>query len=546
MKTVFHCRSLSTLFVLLAVSLASAAKKGELPKNATVEQAIDFYIGKKLADEGVSPAGSASDSTLIRRLTLDLVGRIPTTYAAKAFVADKDKKKRLKLIDRLIKTSEFASHQADEFDTMLMFGSGGSLRGYLEKALGKNRPWDQMFRDMILVQDDFAKKNGAAEFIKRRVKDLDKLTNATSVVFFGVNISCAKCHDHPLVQDWKQDHFYGMKSFFNRTFDNGGFIAERSTGIVNFKTTTGQSRKAKLMFLTGKVLTEPKSPDKKALKKEKAMLASFKKKKKQAPLPQFSRRATLVDAAIKDTEKYFLARSIVNHMMARFLGRGLVMPVDQLHSENEPSHPELLQWLAADFVKHKYDLRRLIRGILLTDVYARSSQWDSAADRPEEELFAVGQLRALTPRQYAYSLRLGAANPDQFQPVQKNKKKQDVTARLKNVRNQANGLVSHFEQPRYDDFQISVDEALVMTNGKSIRDNLLNEGGDRLIGKLKKLKSSKEKITTAVWSVMSRAPEKEELAVLTKYLESRKDRQAAALRQLVWALLSSSECRFNH
>jgi len=529
------------LFVVCPPVLA--AKKSPLAKDAAVEQAIDHFISQKLGQAGISPVAQASDATLVRRITLDLAGRIPTTHSARSYVQDKAKQKRTKLIDRLMASPEFARHQADEFDTMLMFGSGGSLRGYLQAAFDKNRPWDKVFRDIVLVQDPFAKKNGAGEFIKKRVKDLDKLANAASIVFFGVNISCAKCHDHPLVDDWKQDHFYGMKSFFSRTFDNGGQIAERSVGQVNFKTTSGKSRKAKLMFLTGQVFKEPPPLDKKARNKEKAMLASFKKKKKQPPLPKFSRRASLVKAALSDTDRYFFARSLVNHILARFLGRGLVMPVDQLHSENEPSHPELLKWLAVDFVKHKYDVRRLVRGILLSQTYARSSQWDSAAARPDEKLFAVAQLRPMSPRQYAFSLKLGTTNPDRFEPT---KNAKEMVTRLKGVLSASRGLVGLFEQPRYGGFQISVDEALVMTNGKKIRTDLLNEGNDRLLGKLRKLKTADEKITAAVWALMARPPESSELKLLKQYLDSRKGRQAAAMRQLVWALLSSSECRFNY
>src|SRR5204862_8154405 len=89
------------------------------------------------------------------------------------------------------------------------------------------------------------------------MKDLDRLTNEVSVLFFGVNISCAQCHDHPLVHDWKQDHYYGMKSFFARTYEAGQFLAERDVGVVQFKTTKNVTKNASLMFLTGKVVDAP-------------------------------------------------------------------------------------------------------------------------------------------------------------------------------------------------------------------------------------------------------------------------------------------------
>src|SRR5262249_19108703 len=150
---------------------------------------------------------------------------------------------------------------------------------------------------------------------------------------------------------------------------------------VSFKTVEGKSRDAKLMFLTGAVIDEPPSeePDDKAKKEEKSRIEELKKKKEPPPPPSYSRRAALVEAALGDEQQAFFAKAIVNQLFNRFLGRGLVMPVDQMHSENPPSHPELLAWLAQDLQSHGFALNRLIRGIVLSDAYARSSQWHSAA-----------------------------------------------------------------------------------------------------------------------------------------------------------------------
>ena len=108
-----------------------------------------------------------------------------------------------------------------------MYPDGGNLRDYLKKTVAENRSWDQIFRDLMLAEQGADSTTGASAFVRARLNDVDKMTNEVSVRFFGVNISCAQCHDHPLVNDWKQDHYFGMKSFFSRTFENGGFIAER-------------------------------------------------------------------------------------------------------------------------------------------------------------------------------------------------------------------------------------------------------------------------------------------------------------------------------
>ena len=174
---------------------------------------VDHYIDETLRKEAIKAAPTADDATLVRRLTLDLAGRIPTAAESRAYVESTDPDKRARLVDRLMASPGFVRHQATELDTMLMAGSKGSLRDYLVKAVGENRPWDRIFRELMLPDQTDKVQKVAAEYLRQRVKDLDRLTAEVSSTFFGVNISCAQCHDHPLVRDWKQDHFYGMKAF---------------------------------------------------------------------------------------------------------------------------------------------------------------------------------------------------------------------------------------------------------------------------------------------------------------------------------------------
>src|SRR4029079_13830095 len=123
-------------------------------------------------------------------------------------------------------------------------------------ALAANKPWDRIFRELMLPDEADPAMKGAADFIRARVADTDKLTNDVSVAFFGVNVSCAQCHDHPLVKDWTQDHFYGMKAFLVRTYDAGGSLAERAFGQVKYKANKGPEKLAPMMFLTGAKLDD--------------------------------------------------------------------------------------------------------------------------------------------------------------------------------------------------------------------------------------------------------------------------------------------------
>ena len=112
-----------------------------------------------------------------------------------------DRDKLARLVDRLMASPAFVRHQATELDTMLMAGAQGkgSLREYLVRAVGENRPWDRIFRELMLPDQTDKQQKAAAVYLRQGLNDLDRLTAEVSSTFFGVNISCAQCHDHPLV-----------------------------------------------------------------------------------------------------------------------------------------------------------------------------------------------------------------------------------------------------------------------------------------------------------------------------------------------------------
>ena len=540
------CRGwrLSLMFALAASLVCPCAADELLPPEKPVEEAIDFYVEARLAKDGVAAASQAGDANLLRRTMLDLVGRIPTAAEAKAYGTSTDANKRTALIDRLMASPAFVRQQAAELDALLMRGTNQSLQEYVTASVEKNVPWDQMFREMVIGQEGDAEQKGAIKFIRSRANDTDKLTADASVLFFGVNVSCAKCHDHPLVPTWTQEHYYGMKSFFSRTYDVGEFIGEKEYGIVNYKTVQGESKDARLMFLTGEVLTEPESkePDENAKKEEKKQIEELKKSKQAPPAAAYSRRARLVEIGLKEGSQAYFARAIVNQLWYRLMGRGLVMPLDQMHDQNAPSHPDLLAWLARDMQAHKYDLRRLIRGIVLSKAYSRTSEWDGSKARPSDELFAIAIVRPLTPWQYGTSLRVAAASPDFF-PA--DLKEDELDNRIKQMEGAGRNIAGSLEFPG-EDFQVSVDEALLFSNSDKVKNELLRDGKEMLPTKLAEIKERREAMETAIWNIYSRPPVDEELTALEQFLHKHEDQPAQAWKQAVWAMLTSGECRFNY
>jgi hypothetical protein len=545
---------LQRLFSLafLALGCGAALVRAEqpsqlLPAGRPIEQAIDHYIDERLKAEKVTPAPAAPDAEVLRRLSLDLDGRIPTIVELDAYLANGDPKKKVQLVDRLIASPCFARHQMQEF-AALLHGNGETaskgikrtpLTGYLQKSFADNKPWDRIFRDVMLPDDADPKKQGSGEFLKSRIKDVNRLTIDVSTTFFGVNVSCAQCHDHPHVPAWTQDLFYGMKGFFARTFENGGILAEYEAGVVKYVPNKGKEKVAPVMFISGKKLDMPNVREPNGAEKKKAQerISEAKKTKKTPALPTVSARVKLVETALEPGQRDIFARAVVNRLWYRFYGRGLVMPLDQMHLLNPPSHPELLDWLARDLVEHQYDLRRLVRGMVLSNAYARSSRWQGSL--PPEKLFAIALARPLTPMQMGFSLRLATSDPQALPAAPA-----ELEKRLEAIERSGDGLANFFPRPA-ENFQVGVSEAMLFANNPSIQKDLLEAGGS-LVTRLMLVKELEKRAELAVRSVLSRPAQANELKALTEYLRRREDRPAAGCQQVVWALLTSAEFRFNH
>jgi hypothetical protein len=216
------------------------------------------------------------------------------------------------------------------------------------------------------------------------------------------------------------------------------------------------------------------------------------------------------------------------------------MPVDQMHSENPGSHPELLAWLSEDLVTHGFDLKRLMRGLVMSRTYSRDSVWDhSGQTRPDDELFAVGRTRLLTPYQFAAALRVATLDPES---ISKRVTPEERDKRLEQAAQSGRSLSNKFEMPR-EDLQLSVSESLFLSNNKQLRNELLGKG---LVERLTQMKDDSAAIDLAFQSVLLRQPDSDERAATLAYVGARSDRRRQAYEQIVWSLLASTEFRFNY
>ena len=544
-RTMLHAGRWLVVIVTLGWSLVSRAAD-LLPPDRPMAEVIDHYIDAKLKQACVTPAPQAEEATLVRRLTLDLNGRIPGPGEVRAYLESTDPQKWAQLVQRLMASPWYVRHAATEFNTMLRgrYLDGPDLRRYLLVALEENRPWNQMLHEIMGGTED---PQNPEAFVLRRLKDRDVLTRDVSSIFFGINITCCQCHTHPYVDTLSQDYFFGMKAFFSRSYDFHGRLLEKQYGDrMEYKDTEGETHDVKLMFLTGTTVDVPAVdvPDLgKAIKEENKRIDELKKRFKKTkrrygqefpPNPSFSYRKQLVDLAGRPESQELLARSIINRLWYRFYGYGLVMLVDQMHSENPPSHPELLQWLARDLIAKNFDLRPLVQGLVSSPAYSRSSHWEQV-NPPAPELFAVANLRLLTPMQFGISQRLASDPAAMAQAASLSGEEFDKQVRQWESEAQRS-FGSIIEQPR-DGLQISAVEALTLSNNADILKML----GGRLVSELMKIDDRGQQVDSAVWSVLTRPPTPREAELLTGYLADQSTLSAAERARIEQAAATHRE-----
>jgi hypothetical protein len=501
------------LLALAAASLVTPASAAAPPPADTapaLAQSIDRVLADHWKKESVTPASVADDVTLLRRVTLDLAGRVPTPAELDAF-ADRSADRFASAVRRLTCGPEFAAHFATVLDELIQGRTtGDAFAGYLRRALNARKGWDVVFREVMVGPWTDEDRKPARLFLERRARDLDVLTVDVTRAFFGVDVSCARCHNHPLVKDWKREHYYGMAAFLVRTTGGKGNVGEKLDGEAKFAGKDGKERVVPMMFLSGKTLQDPPRP--------------------KSPKERFSRRDALVRLALE--EKHFFARAFVNRVWEYLLGRGLVDPPDQMHSANPASVPALLDHLADDFVANGHDVSRLVAGVVLSRAYRLDSRWPEDRTPPAAGHFAVARLRPLSPRQLSRSLVV-ALGDGTFAAS---------TANLVELDKLAAALTPDLD-PRTRDFQSSTREALFVSNAEAVR-KLVGADGN-LAARLATIRDDRELLRTAFRTILSRPPTGDEVAELSGWLKRQSGRRAAC-EDLVWALAASAEFRFNH
>ncbi|GIW81661.1 MAG: surface protein [Gemmatales bacterium] len=305
---------------------------------------IDDYINRTMADLRLPHSPRAGDHELIRRLHLDLIGTLPTADEVDAFVNSQDTDKFSRLVDRLLKRPEYVDFWSYKWGDLLQIESkrlqpegAASFHRWIREQVAANTPYDQIAKELILSVGD-GYKHGPANF-HRVPSDARAEAEYVSRVFLGVRLQCANCHNHPFDR-WTQNDYHGLSAIFAR-LSRGRFVSNKPAGeVIHPKTSKPARRK-----IPGGRFLEEKEPG----------------------------RQRFTDWLTSPHNPHF-ARAAANRIWRELMGRGLVEPVDDLRATNPPTHPELLDALARDFIEHRFDVRRLIKTIVTSEAYRRSSR----------------------------------------------------------------------------------------------------------------------------------------------------------------------------
>jgi len=505
-----------------------------VPHGPPIEKFVDFepanfidnLVMARWKKLGLAPSPATTDGEFIRRVTLDLCGRLPTIDETRTFLDDADKDKRTKLIDRLLDSPDYASYFAMRWGTILRNASlAGSeqaayaFHDWIRDMVSRNRPYDEFVRGIVAVSGEWQDAPAVNWYWQMRDDQLHQPVADTAQIFLGLRLQCAKCHHHPY-ERWSQEDYYGLAGFFSRLARKG--LGEPTPYFSDRRRTYGEINPG-----TGKPI-EPKLLDGPELK---------------IPMDEDPRHK-LIDWMAQPNNPFF-AKALVNRMWGHLLGRGLVDPVDDMRETNPPSNPELLDALAKDFIDRKFDVKHLLRTICNSRTYQLSS-----APTPQN----VGD-KQNHARYYARRLEAEALHDsvDQLCGTRTQFGKMSKQARAVDLPHEGFGsyFLSVFDRPP----RSSACEC-ARSNGASLSQvlHLAISGdierkigtGDGRVARIMKEKTTPEKAIGEIYlAAYSRLPTGNELEFSVNYVRRQPDLRRG-LEDLVWALLNSREFMFNH
>ncbi|QDT93905.1 DUF1549 and DUF1553 domain-containing protein [Gimesia algae] len=519
-----------------------------LPASAP-DEAIVTFINDRIQDgwkaANIEASPFATDEEWVRRVYLDVIGRIPTTAEAEQFLKSKQPDKHQQLIQKLTASPSYVTNWSTIW-TRLLIGRTMSrdinrraLQDFLVQSFADNRPWSDIVFDLVSAEGD-ADTNGATNFLLAHLNnEAVPATAITTRLFLGTQIQCTQCHNHPF-NDATQSQFWEINSFFKQTKvvrkkmpPKAGEKQASQLALVSL------TKGGTTFYETRQGLMQPAYPEYAGVKVSDA--------------PNINRRQELAKLMTSGDDQQ-LARAMVNRMWAHFFGYGFTRPVDDMGYHNSPTHPELLNELAHQFVDSGYDIKQLIEWICLSDAYRLSSQFasDNESDNPDDGStpnFSRMYVKQMTAEQLYDSLQV-TANPALVVTDYSN-----AWSKMQKRDQWLQQFVYTHENEENDEtttFDGTITQALTMMNGQLVRNSLDVKQEGSILASVLKERSPDNRIKKLSLAALTRYPSSKELAELkrlvkerTRYLTNQNVPPQTAIQQsyqdIYWAYLNSNE-----
>lgn len=494
---------------------------------------IDKHLETFWTKNKIKPAERADDAEFLRRLSLDLVGRIPAVNEVRQFIANPDPKKRERKVVELLQKAGFVNHFSSvlrqqwvpqTLDNPQFQFQGGGFENWLRSQLRQNVGMDKLVRDILTAPTLFGRGRGgmpanfdqnSSPFVFNQVNEFkpENVAAAASRLFMGVKMECAQCHDHPFAPI-SREQFWETAAFF----------AELQPVIANISD----------VKLKREIRIQDPDP-----KKVKVVQARFFDDAEPQWKDDVSPRETFVNWLTAAENPYF-ARNAVERMWAHFFGLGFIDPIDEPWSENPELVPAVVDDMAKAYVASKYDSRLLIRAITRTRAYQLSSR-QSDASQASPRYFARMNVKAMTAEQIfdSISQATGFSDPNSGDPQ-----------RRQFDRGPRRDFVTKFASTeKVTERQTSILQALTLMNGKFVNDQTSLERSQFLaaIGDAPFMDAN-GKVEAMFLATMSRPPTPIESQRYGSYVQrgGTNNDEKKALADVFWALLNSSEFILNH
>lgn len=495
---------------------------------------VDDLVVQKFNDLGLEPSPLCDDATFIRRAFLDCIGSLPSPELVSEFVESADADKREKIIDRLLGLTgdsaldtfddQYAAHWTLRWSDLIRNNSNSlgeqgmwALHNWIKESFRVNKPYDQFVSELVTAQGSIY-SHGPANYYRIN-RNSSELTEATSQLFLGIRLECAKCHHHPF-EKYGQGDYYGMAAFFSRV----GTKNSEEFGLFGRETIV-------IVKGTGEV-SHPRT------------------RQRMEPTPlegepldhELDRRLPLADWLTSQSNEFF-AKAVVNRYMRYLLGVGLVEPVDDLRSTNPPSNAALMDALAADFVRHDYNLKHLIRTIMTSRLYGLSST-PTDQNKTDHKFYSHFQVKRIAAEPLLDALDHATGTQTKFQGL-------PIGTRAIELPDAEypNYFLNTFAKPRRVSVcecerspDASLAQALHTLNGETVAKKVADKNG--LVANLLSASLEHDEIVTKIYlTALCRLPSAAELELSQDILANASSPEGG-YQDLLWALINSKQFLF--